>query len=76
MGVDILQKDWQNFLYAIGGRQNFSYLSRMEAHSPWGALAGIGAHLSGPDGNIGKILLGIAVVTIMATLAVICFRLI
>lgn len=76
MGVDILQKDWQNFLYAIGSRQNFSYLSRMEAHSPWGALAGIGAHLSGPDGNIGKILLGIAVVTIMATLAVICFRLI
>lgn len=74
MGVNILQKDWQNFLYAIGNRQNFSYLSRAETYSPWGILADTRTRLTGRGGKFGKILLGAAAVIIMSALAVMCFR--
>lgn len=74
MGLNILQKDWQNFLSAIGSQQHFSYLLKAESYSPWGVLAGAGTHLTGGRGNIGKILLGAAVVIVMGALAAMCVR--
>lgn len=74
LGVDILQKDWQNFLYSIGNRQHPSHLSRAELYSPWGVLADTGTHRTGSNGNTEKILLGIAVIIIICVLALLCFR--
>lgn len=73
IGVNILQKDWQSFLYAIGNRQSSSYLSRAETYSPWGILAGTKAHQTGSDETVHKILLGAAVTIIICVLAVIYF---
>ncbi len=74
MGIPILQKDWQNFLFAIGSRQNPSKLPEINAYSPWGFLAGAGSHRIGMSGNMGKILFGTAVAVIIGVLAVVCFR--
>ncbi len=74
MGINILEKDWQNFLYAIGNRQNSSYLSRAQIYSPWGALAGAGTHGAGRDGSAGKILTCAAAAIILSALAVMYFR--
>lgn len=74
MGIPILQKDWQNFLFAIGSRQSPSNLPGINAYSPWGFLAGAGFHRIGMSGNTGKILLGTAVAVIMGVLAAVCFR--
>lgn len=78
LGISILQKDWQNFLYVIGNRQHSSHssshLSGIELRSPWGILAGAGVHRTGGDGNIGKILLGAVVIITISALAVVCFQ--
>ncbi len=74
MGVNVLQMDWQNFLYAIGSWQYSSYLSRAQAYSPWGVLAGTGTHLTGKKGTAGKILSGAAVVIVISALAVVYFQ--
>ena len=76
LGMSILQKDWQNFLCVIGNRQNSSYLSGMEIRSPWGVLADTGIPRAGSSKKAGKLLLGAAVLILMAALAVIGFRLI
>ena len=73
-GVNILQKDWQNFLYAIGNRQA-SYHTRNDIPSPWGALGGARPHLPGWDQNLGKILMGGAATILITTLAAVWFRL-
>lgn len=76
LGINILKKDWETFLWAMGNRQNSSYLSRMDIRSPWGVLMDTGIHKTGRDSNIEKFLLGSALVIIIGVLAVICFRLI
>ncbi|MCI8886520.1 MAG: hypothetical protein HFG70_00375 [Hungatella sp.] len=75
VGVNILQKDWQNFLCAVGSRQS-SYLSRIGIHSPWGLLADTRMVWSDRDWSMGKILLGTALIMIVGSLAVLLFRLI
>ena len=78
VGVNILQKDWQNFLCAVDSRQS-SYLSRIGIHSPWGLLADTTDTRmlwSDRDGSMGKILLGTALIMIVGSLAVLLFRLI
>lgn len=75
MGMNILQKDWQNFLCAIGNKPNAFYLSGMEIRSPWGVLTDTGTYRAGTNGKAGKILLGAAVLILMAALAAIGFRL-
>ncbi len=76
LGVNILQKDWQNFLYAIGNRQSSSYVSRIDAYSPWRLLVNIGSRLTDRNETIGKVLLGAGIILIIGALAVTCFRLI
>lgn len=73
-GMAILQKDWQNFLFVIGNRPGASYLPGMEIRSPWGVLADTAAYRPGGGGKAGKLLLGAAVLVLMAVLAVIGFR--
>ncbi len=75
MGIQILQKDWQTFLWAIGGRQASPHSSRVKAYSLWGLLADTGTHLTDSDGIIGKILLGTAGIIIISVLAILYFRL-
>ncbi len=76
MGISILQKDWQNFLYSIGNRQGSSRLSGIQLHSPWGLLAGGRTHGTGRAETVGKVLLGAAAAVIVCALALACFRLI
>lgn len=63
-GLNILQKDWQSFLHALGRGGGFSYRLEPERYSPWGVAAGSGKDRTDTDGHVGKILLAAAVVLI------------
>ena len=70
LGVHVLQKDWQDFLSAIG--KGTSGLSEMERHSPWRAVAGMGKQRAGGGagaGMLGKFLLGAAAFLLLGVLA-------
>ena len=64
LGFNVLQKDWQNFLHALGKGGGFSYRLEPERYSPWGAAAGSGKSRTDNDGHIGKILLVAAAILI------------
>lgn len=74
LGVSLLQKDWQTFLYAIGSRPQVS-LSRASLYSPWGVLAGPGTHRAGHGKSAEKLLFGAGAAILIGVLAVIGFRL-
>lgn len=75
LGVHVLQKDWQDFLSAIG--KGTSGLSEMERHSPWRAVAGMGKQRAGGGagaGRMGKFLLGAAAFLLLGVLAAVFLR--
>ncbi len=74
LGVAVLKKDWQDLLYAIGDSPSSPHLSRAWLYSPWGALADPGAHGTGSDGTVAKIIAGAAVIVLLGLLAGIGLR--
>lgn len=74
LGTDILEKDWKNFLRALGMIKKSSYLSMAERYSPWGVLLEPERLFAESAGSIPKILLGIAVIILIIILAVLFFR--
>lgn len=75
LGTNALQKDWENFLHAIGRMPKPSYLSsKAKRYSPWGILMNPGTHRTGISTVIINILLGTAVVILLGILTVFFFR--
>lgn len=66
LGVNVLQKDWENFLRSMGKGKKSSYTSKAERYSPWGILLDPGMRDAEGYGGSMKILLGAAVLLLIA----------
>ncbi len=66
LGVNVLQKDWENFLRSLGKGKKSSHTSKAERYSPWGILLDPGMRDAEGYGGSMKILLGAAVLLLIA----------
>lgn len=72
LGVNVLQKDWENFLRSIGKGKKSSHTSKAERYSPWGILLDPGMRDAEGYGSSMKILLGAAVLLLIAVVVFVC----
>lgn len=72
LGVSVLQKDWENFLRSMGKGKKSSHTSKAERYSPWGILLDPGMRDAEGYGSSMKILLGAAVLLLIAVVVFVC----
>lgn len=74
LGVNVLQKDWENFLRSMEKGKKSSHTLKAERYSPWGILLDPEVRDAEGRGSSMKILLGAAVLLLIAIVVFVCLR--